>query len=183
MQGWVAKNSLDELVCCWVFLLPSSLMIDIGPVYCLISLPRLWRSLILGSDQTFVILVLFMEMLLLTSLVLNVHLVISTISSWKKCFVCFFITLSEMLTWIKISWVLDARVWMFVCWLCGNPGIDWLTCFELSAGLGKNGYSTRLQCLKVLEWLNKPERQVLTVLVYFYLFKHRKLINFKWRLL
>lgn len=39
----------------------------------------IWQSLILGSDQTFVILVLFMEMLLW---LLNVHSVISTISTW-----------------------------------------------------------------------------------------------------
>ncbi len=150
MQGWVAKNSLDELVCCWVFLLPSSLMIDIGPVYCLISLPRLWRSLILGSDQTFVILVLFMEMLLLTSLVLNAHLVISTISSWKK-FCLFFhhpqwdvnmnkdqlssrrsrVNVRLLAVWKPWDWLTDL-FWAF-CWF----GKEWIQyTFTMFKGFG-----------------------------------------------
>ncbi len=125
----------------------------------------IWQSLILGSDQTFVILVLFMEMLLWLLWVLNVHPVISTISTWFF----FFISLGEMLTWIKISWVLDAHVWMFICWLCGNPEIDWRTYFEHSAGLGKNGYSSRLQCLKVLEWLNRKDKSSLSWCIFIFL--------------
>ncbi len=154
MRGWVAKNSLDELWCvCWFFFF----------------LPHWWLTSVQSTawsrcptlNLTKPYIRKWSNFCYSSFIYGNVTLT-SLSSQCPSChfndqhLIFFFFHLPRWdANMNKISWVLDAHVWMFICWLCGNPEIDWLTCFELSAGLGKNGYSSRLQCLKVLEWL-KP---------------------------